>query len=422
MRGSRGSERSLRSRRSVRSVPRRRSPRSVPSRRRRTRSAASWLAAAVLLAPVLSAAALGAPAGTATSSVPVASAPASAGVRASTPAATSPASGAASRFTAVPGPYAVEALNLDWFDRDRKRQVPARIYYPRRAPGPFPVVVFSSGLGAGRNRFEFLDRHLASHGYISVQVQHAGTDDQVAKAGGDGREALARAARDPQTGLTRLLDLVFALDQVGALAASSPVLRGRINLGAVAVGGQNLGAWTALAAAGLAFTGPDGEESSLPDPRVKAALLFVPPPPPARRDTMRFEHVKVPCLHVVGAAAAGESDPQAAARRVAFDQISGADQVLVTVIAAAAAAGAPGGAAAEAPGRGTSAAGRGPIPAGGAARGVLGDAAIQGRLKVISTAFLDACLRHDPAAKSWLTGGGLAAYLGDGFRVETRAK
>jgi len=383
--------------------------RPVRSRPWRTRSAPSWLAAAMLLAPGLSAA-LGAPAGAGTSAAGVAA-------RASAPAAASPEAGTASRFTPVPGPYAVEALDLDWFDRDRKRQVPARIYFPRRAPGPFPVVVFSSGIGAGRNSFEFLGRHLASHGYVSVQVQHVGTDDQVAAPGGDAREALAKAARDPQTGLTRLLDLVFALDQVGALDASSPVLRGRIDLRAVAVGGHNLGAWTALAAAGLAFTGPDGQEESLPDPRVKAALLFVPPPPPpARRDKMRFEHVKVPCLHVVAAAAAGESAPQAAARRVAFDQISGVDQVLVTVSAAA--AGAPGGAAAGAPGTPAATA----SAAGGAARGVLGDAATLGRLKVISTAFLDAYLRHDPAAKRWIAGGGLAAYLGDGFRVETRAK
>jgi len=189
------------------------------------------------------------------------------------------------------------------------------------------------------------------------------------------------------------------------LAAGSPVLRGRIDLGAVAVGGNNLGAWTALAAAGLATVGKDGEESSLPDPRVKAALLFFPPPAAAQGGRLRFEHVKVPCLHVVGAPAGGrESDAQAAARRIAFDQIAGADQVLVTVTVAAA-AGAPAGAAAGAG-----------APEPDRAK------ATPGYLKVISTAFLDATLRHDAAAKSWLAGGGLAAWLGGGGRVETRSK
>jgi predicted dienelactone hydrolase len=318
-------------------------------------------------------------------------------------------------------------MNLDWFDRDRNRQVPVRVYFPRHEPGPFPVVVFSSGLGAGRNNFEFLGRHLASHGYVSVHVQHLGSDDQVEKGGADAREALIKAARDPRTGLTRLLDLVFALDQVGALATGSPVLRGRIDLGAVAVAGNNLGAWTALAAAGLAMVGKDGEESSLPDPRVKAALLFFPPPAAAQGGRMRFEHVKVPCLHVVGAPAGGRgNDAQVAARSFAFDQITGADQVLVTVITAggappAASAGA--GASdrpASAAGPGETAAGRGTGSAG--APGPDRAKAMPGYLKAISAAFLDAYLRHDAAAKSWLAGGGLAAYLGDGGRVETRSK
>ncbi len=355
--------------------------------------------AAVMLAAAGFAAAVGAPAG-------AGPATAATGARANAGGAASPAAGADSRFAPVPGPYAVEAMNLDWFDRDRNRQVPARVYFPRHEPGPFPVVVFSSGLGAGRNNFEFLGRHLASHGYVSVHVQHLGSDGQVEKGGADARGALRQAARDPRAGLTRLLDLVFALDQVGALAASSPVLRGRIDLGAVAVGGNNLGAWTALAAAGLATVGKDGEESSLPDPRVKAALLFFPPPAAAQGGRLRFEHVKVPCLHVVGAPAGGrESDAQAAARRIAFDQIAGAGQVLVTVTVAAAAAGAPAGAAAGA---------GGPEPDRAKAT--------PGYLKAISTAFLDATLRHDAAAKSWLAGGGLAAWLGGGGRVETRSK
>ncbi len=379
--------------------------------RRRSRSGgagARGLAAAVLFAPW----ALGAPGPASASAVPQAGPP--------------------SRFAPVPGPFAVEAMNLDWLDQARNRPVPVRIYFPRHEPGPFPVVIFSPGLGAGRASLEFLGRHLASHGYISVHIQHPGTDDQAQKDGAGGRQRLLEAVRDPATGLTRLLDLVFALDQVGALAASSPVLRGRVDLKAVAVGGSNLGAWTALAAAGLAVTGKDGEESSLPDPRVKAALLFAPPPAVGpQRDKLHFEHVKVPCLHIVGAPAGreggggeaatgggrfggrngvvrgGAENAQWAARRVAFDRIAGVDQVLVTVTAVP---GTPGDRAAAAPGRG----------AGGVAPAR--DAALQDPIKAISTAFLDAHLRHDAAARDWLTGGGLVAWLGDKYRVETRSR
>jgi hypothetical protein len=407
----RGSWRSCRSRRSW-------------SRRSATRrsAAAVWLACCAAGAAALLSAAPGPaapPPGTAAPGAPAPGAPA-----------------ASSRFAPVPGQYGVEDMNLDWFDQDRHRPVPVRVYFPRRDPGPFPVVVFSSGLGAGRASFEFLGRHLASHGFISVHVQHLGTDEQTFKTGG--REGLIKAVRAPQTGLTRLLDLVFALDQVAALAASSPVLHGRVDLEAIAVGGSNAGAWTALSAAGLAIVGKDGEESSLPDPRVKAALLFgLPPVAGPQLDRLRFENVKVPCLYFTGAAgggkagggqagggaargggkaggataggakAGGENDQQAAARRVAFERISGVDQVLVTVVSAPAAA------------AGDKAGGAPSPPAGAIAPER--DAALAGPLKAISTAFLDAYLRHDAAARGWLTGGGLAAWLGDRFRVETRA-
>ncbi|HLX10345.1 MAG TPA: hypothetical protein VKY89_21030 [Thermoanaerobaculia bacterium] len=351
-----------------------------------------------------------------------------AGPAAAAPAvAAAPAGGVAARFAAVPGPLAVEAMDLEWLDRDRNRQVPVRIYFPKRDPGPFPVVVFSSGFGTGRASLEFLGRHLASRGYVSVHVQHPGSDRARLGAGANRREAMLEVVRDPQIGLTRLLDLVFTLDQVGALAASSPVLRGRIDLKAIAVGGRDLGAWTALAAAGLAHAGRNGEESSLPDPRVKAALMFgalsaVGP----QRDKLRFENVKVPCLHVISAPAAGEADALAAARRLAFDQISGADQVLVALGAAPQAPGGnAAGATATAPAARANRAGAAATTAAATtavAAGGQRDLELQDRLETIVTAFLDAYLRHDAAAKAWLTGGGLATALGDRCRVETRSR
>jgi hypothetical protein len=390
--------------------------------RSRMPSAPLRLAAASFLASSIAAAvALGAP-----SPAPVPAAGASGAARvvgdgkagaaratgavAAQPSSAAPAA-SADRFGPGPGAFAVEAMDLDWLDQDRNRPVPVRVYFPKRDPGPFPVVLFSSGLGAGRASFEFLGRHLASHGYVSVHVQHPGSDERIWQAAGDARERIKKIVSDPQTGLARLLDLVFALDQVAALASSSPVLRGRIDLREVAVAGSNFGAWTALAAAGLAFSGKDGEESSLPDPRVKAALLLVPPPAEGlQRGRLRFEHVKVPCLYLTGAAAS-ESEAQAAARRLPFDRIAGTEQVLVTFVAPAAEAGAAGAAGA---GQGKNR----PAHAPGGNR----DAQLRDPVATISTVFLDAYLRHDAAAREWLLGGGLAARLGQGFRVETRSR
>lgn len=70
-------------------------------------------------------------------------------------------------------------INLDWVDQARHRPVPARIYYPQDGAGPFPVIIFSHGLGGSREGYEYLDRFWASPGYVSVHIQHSGSDPAV---------------------------------------------------------------------------------------------------------------------------------------------------------------------------------------------------------------------------------------------------
>jgi dienelactone hydrolase len=315
-------------------------------------------------------------------------------------------------------------LSFDWQDADRKRTIPVRLYVPKQADARFPVVVFSSGVGAGRESLEFLGRHLASRGFISVHIQHPGSDEQIFAVGAPGatgatgasrRETVLKVVHDRLTGITRLLDLVFVLDKLTGLAATSPELRGRIDLDAIAVGGINLGAATALGAAGLATEGRHGEESSLPDPRVKAIVLFQPPAlmAPRQRQRLHFEHVTVPCLHVIGLEEEGAMVTPAE-RRYDFDHIAYADQVLVTLqgnLGRAAGARLHLG---RTPARGADAA----DSAGDAADTV----AVQDRLKIVVTAFLDGYLRHIATARQWVAGGGLGAVLGAAGQVETKSR
>ena len=39
------------------------------------------------------------------------------------------------------------------------------------------MIVFSHGLGGTRDGYEYLGRHWASYGYVSVHLQHKGSDD-----------------------------------------------------------------------------------------------------------------------------------------------------------------------------------------------------------------------------------------------------
>ena len=56
-------------------------------------------------------------------------------------------------------------------------------------------------------------------------------------------------------------------------------LRGRLDLSRVGMAGHSFGAWTTLAVAGEVFVGPGGQEVSLTDPRVKAAIPMSAPVP-----------------------------------------------------------------------------------------------------------------------------------------------
>src|SRR5262245_28292172 len=89
----------------------------------------------------------------------------------------------AARTAQAPAPagssYTVATVSYDWTDTARHRKVPVKIYYPKTGHGPFPVIIFSHGLGGSRENYEYLGHHWASHGYVSVHVQHLGSDDAV---------------------------------------------------------------------------------------------------------------------------------------------------------------------------------------------------------------------------------------------------
>src|ERR1700722_20103770 len=86
----------------------------------------------------------------------------------------------ADEYKKIAGPREVEELKLEWKDAKRERAVPVKVYLPK-GEGPFPVVIFSHGLGGSRDGYEYLGRHWASHGYVGVHLQHLGSDSSVLK-------------------------------------------------------------------------------------------------------------------------------------------------------------------------------------------------------------------------------------------------
>jgi len=64
-----------------------------------------------------------------------------------------------------------------WHDAARSRDLPVKLYFPIEGAGPFPVIIFSHGVGGSREAFTYLGETWASHGYVAVFLQHPGTDE-----------------------------------------------------------------------------------------------------------------------------------------------------------------------------------------------------------------------------------------------------
>ena len=165
---------------------------------------------------------------------------------------------------------ATEIWRADWSDAKRNRSVPAKIYYPK-GDGPFPIIVFSHGLGGTREGYEYLGTYWSAHGYVSVHLQHIGSDDSVWRGGG--MQAMARAANGKNS-LDRAADVSFAIDQLETLNKDADFpLRGKLDLQKIGMAGHSFGANTTLLVSGLKLP----LVNSLADPRIKCSVAMSAP-------------------------------------------------------------------------------------------------------------------------------------------------
>jgi predicted dienelactone hydrolase len=115
-----------------------------------------------------------------------------------------------------PSSQSVGTLYYQWHDAARNRDVPVKIYYPSAATEGSPVVIFSHGLGGNREGYEYLGRHWAGCGYVSVHIQHFGSDESVWK-NVPRSEVLAKmveAANNRPNVVNRAKDISFVIDQL----------------------------------------------------------------------------------------------------------------------------------------------------------------------------------------------------------------
>lgn len=324
-----------------------------------------------------------------------------------------PAAKTATPYKQAPGPHEVATFDADWHDADRDRTLPVRVYYPAQGDGPAPVVVFSHGLGGSRRGYAYLGQHWASHGYVSIHLQHPGSDESVFQGQDRPLEALRGAAADPRRAADRGRDVKFALDECERLHAGDGPLAGRLDLERVGMAGHSFGANTTLMVCGQRFGPRLLRLPSFRDDRIRAAIPMSAPVPGTRRDPdYTYGEIRVPLLHMTGTLDESPiGDTAAADRRIPFDNIAGVDQYLVTfeggdhmIFSGRVRRGPAAGLGPELPGFG-----------GDATR----DAAFQDLIRQGTTAFWDAYLRDDKAARAWLMND-YADVLGADGKLELR--
>ena len=140
-----------------------------------------------------------------------------------------------------PGRYRVERQRLP------AAPIPADIYLPtlqgQRQPSR-PTVIISHGLGNDRTSYAYLGRHLASHGFVVLNVEHPGSNADQIKALLVGRSA---AVVDNNEFIDRPRQISALLTYLEQEAVQ---YRGLINFDQVGLVGQSFGGYTALALAG----------------------------------------------------------------------------------------------------------------------------------------------------------------------------
>lgn len=290
----------------------------------------------------------------------------------------------------LPDQISPEVIDLSANDRARSRDIPLRIYLPNDK-NPAPVVLFSHGLGGSRMNCSYLGQHWSQRGYVCVFLQHPGSDESVWKdLPVSERMAAMQKAANLENFRLRVRDVVSVLDQLERWNHSADhALRKRMDLSRIGMSGHSFGARTTQAVSGQRVPGGN---ANFTDERIKAALVFSPSGPRKGVDPREaFGQVKIPWMLMTGTNDVSPiGDTDLASRLSVFPALpSGGKYELVLE---------------------------------GAEHSAFTDRMLfggQGQrnpnhhrvILALSTAFWDAYLRGDPAAREWLDGDGPSKVL-----------
>lgn len=199
-------------------------------------------------------------------------------------------------FKTMTGPFGVITANPVVFRVEaQSKDLQLRVTTPD-GPGPFPLVVFSHGAASSKDLYTRVIDHWASHGYAAIQPTHIDSESLGFKFG---------SVTPAQLLSSRIGDMQFIFDNLEAVAAKAGVL-GKLDQGKIAVSGHSFGGQIALIMAGLPLVTPEGGVKSYGDKRVKALVSYNGTGPMDRIANDKWSEVTVPVF-----ASSGTNDPGA---------------------------------------------------------------------------------------------------------------
>ena len=191
----------------------------------------------------------------------------------------------------------IETLKLTIKDSNRNREVPLLVYFPKQSEAA-EVILFSHGLGGSRETSKFLGKHWAGRGYVAVFMQHPGSDESIWK---DlpllQRPRAFKKAITKENSELRVGDVPVVIDQLEKLnlQADHP-LQGRMNTKKIGMSGHSFGAITTQYVGGQIING----NALHADDRITACMMMSPSPPSSGNTKEAFGQVKLPWLCMTG--------------------------------------------------------------------------------------------------------------------------
>ncbi len=193
-------------------------------------------------------------------------------------------------YKAQTGPYPTAvATPVDINIPERNRDLILRISYPT-STGVFPLIVFFHGALCSGDGYAALADHWASHGYVVILPSHPQS----------GRPASVDSDQRLKTFMEQVADMSSVLDSLDAIETRVEPLRDSIDPTRVAAAGHSMGALIATIVSGLTRHAPDGGRASFRDDRFDVAVLLSGPGPLPQTPDDAWDSVTVPILVTTG--------------------------------------------------------------------------------------------------------------------------